>query len=104
MIPIVFALITGIFAYLFTKLENKNYKTFFFFLTLLFSILTFASFKGKVIQNCVTQGTNYCLAWETTYQIPALDAIIYGLGLVMVVFIMLWFLDIFLQAVKGWFV
>ncbi len=98
--PIVFTIIGALFGYFAISLSNQKYKSFFFLLSLLMVVLTFASFYGKVEETCVVEGASYCLKWERKTIIPGNDALIYGFGLLLVAFIIIHFLELFIKATK----
>jgi len=99
-VAIVFAIISALFGYFAISLNNQKYKSFFFLLSLLMVVLTFASFYAKVEETCVVEGVSYCLKWERKVIIPGHDAFIYGFGLLLIAFIIIHFVELFIKAVK----
>jgi hypothetical protein len=102
MLPLVFAILTTIFTLYSLFLKNESYKKFFFLLSMLFVILTFSSFYAKEVQVCSNfdATTNTCLEWQTSISFAGTEPLIYGFGLLFLVFLALMALEIITKSIK----
>ena len=101
-LPLAFAIITLIFVLYSIFLKNETYKKFFFLLSMLFVIITFASFYAKENEICVefSTSTGECIAWQRTLNFGGTEALIYGFGLLFLTFIALVALEIITKSLK----
>ena len=102
MLPLVFAILTAIFTLYSLFLKNEAYKKFFFLLSMLFVIITFTSFYGKEVQVCsnFNSMTNTCMEWQTSITFSGTEPLIYGFGLLFLVFLALMALEIITKSIK----
>jgi hypothetical protein len=102
MLPLVFAILTTIFTLYSLFLKNEIYKKFFFLLSMLFVIITFVSFYGKEVKTCVdfNSSANTCLEWQTSVSFGGTEPLIYGFGLLFLVFLALMALEIITKSIK----
>jgi len=102
MLPLVFAILTAIFTLYSLFLKNDAYKKFFFLLSMLFVIITFTSFYGKEVKTCsnFNATANTCLEWQTSISFAGRDPLIYGFGVLFLVFLALMALEIITKSVK----
>jgi len=102
MLPLVFAILTAIFTLYSLFLKNEVYKKIFFLLSMLFVILTFTSFYAKEVQVCSDFDTltNVCKEWQSSIYFVGTDALIYGFGLLFLVFLALMALEIITKSIK----
>jgi hypothetical protein len=102
MLPLVFAILTAIFTLYSLFLKNEVYKKFFFLLSMLFVIITFTSFYGKEVNTCINfnSSANTCTEWQTSLSFGGTEPLIYGFGLLFLVFLALMALEIITKSIK----
>ena len=104
-LPIVFVGVALVFTLYSIFLKNEAYKKLFFFLSLLFVLITFVSLYGKETEVCLNfeNTSNSCLEWQKSVEMPGTEALIYGLGLLVIVFLAMFALEIIGKVVKSTF-
>lgn len=101
MIEIIFAAMMVCFVLLTLFMKNEYYKNFFLLMFLLSIVIGMGVIRGsKTISECLELANSTCVKYEEYYQIPGSDALIYGFGLVLVVFLTITLVTIIVRAFR----